>query len=118
MRAMKKCLVLCAFLVGSAFAHMQGAASSPVRSNCKDIDKVARQIADDWKEGYNSGNPDKVAALYSEDAYYLTQHFVTGIVQGRVNIRAYVQLGLTPSITSMPSGFSPPIAQATWHIPL
>jgi uncharacterized protein (TIGR02246 family) len=91
---MKRYLVLCAFLVGSAFAQMQGAASSPVRGNCKDIDKVARQIADEWKEGYNSGDPDKVAALYSEDAYYLTQHFVTGIVRGRANIRAYVQLGV------------------------
>ena len=91
---MKTSLVLCAFLVSSAFAQLQGAASSPVQGNCKNIDKVARQIAADWKEGYNGGNPNKVAALYSEDAYYLTQHFVTGIVHGRANIRAYVQSGV------------------------
>jgi ketosteroid isomerase-like protein len=91
---MKTCLILCAFLVGSAFPQVQGAGSLPVHGTCKEIDKVARQIAGDWKDGYNSGNAEQVAALYTEDAYYLTQHFVSGIVKGRANIRAYVQRGI------------------------
>jgi ketosteroid isomerase-like protein len=65
-----------------------------MHGTCKEIDKVARQIAVDWKDGYNSGNAEQVAALYTEDAYYLTQHFVSGIVKGRANIRAYVQRGV------------------------
>ena len=80
-------LILLCFLV----AHTQ---TLSAKSHCNSIDKVARQIADDWKDGYNTGNADKVAALYTEDAYYLTQHFVSGIVKGRANIRAYVQLGV------------------------
>jgi ketosteroid isomerase-like protein len=52
------------------------------------------QISQDWKDGYNSGDAPKVAALYTDDAYYLTQHFVTGIVHGHAAIQAYVQLGV------------------------
>jgi ketosteroid isomerase-like protein len=91
---MKTSLILCAFLAGSGFAQVPAAAPSPIEDNCKDIDKVAMQIAEDWKDGYNSGNAAQVAALYAEDAYYLTQHFVTGLVKGRTNIRAYVQRGV------------------------
>ncbi len=57
-------------------------------------DEIAiRRIVEQWKDGYNSGEIAKVSALYVEDAYYLTQHFVTGIVRGRAAIRAYVQRG-------------------------
>ncbi len=52
-----------------------------------------QHVIDDWKSGYNSADPDKVAALYAEDATYLTQHFITGIVHGRPAIRAYVKKG-------------------------
>ena len=52
------------------------------------------QIAEQWKSAYNQGDSARVAALYTDDAYYLTQHFVTGIVHGRANIRAYVQSGV------------------------
>ncbi|HUX11193.1 MAG TPA: nuclear transport factor 2 family protein [Terriglobia bacterium] len=47
-----------------------------------------------WKGGYNGGDADKVAALYAEDAFYLTQHFATGIVHGLANIKAYVKRGI------------------------
>ncbi len=43
---------------------------------------------------YNSGNAAKVAALYTEDAYYLTQHFVSGFVHPRSQIEAYIQRGV------------------------
>ena len=46
-----------------------------------------------WKNGYNSGDPEKVASLYSDDATYLTQHFVSGVVHGRPAIKAYVKKG-------------------------
>jgi ketosteroid isomerase-like protein len=84
-------LLLSLILLSSALAVAQ---ATPADATCKSIHKVARQIADDWKLGYNSGNAEKVAALYAENAYYLTQHFVSGIVKGRANIRAYVQLGI------------------------
>src|SRR5262249_44584449 len=70
------------------------AAQIPLRNDCENIEHVSQQIAWDWQDAYNSGNADKVAALYAENAYYLTQHFVTGIVHGRANIRAYVQHGV------------------------
>ena len=56
--------------------------------------KLVLQIIEQWKDGYNNGEAAKVAALYTEDAYYLTQHFITGIVRGRAAIQAYVQIGV------------------------
>lgn len=56
--------------------------------------KAIEQIVEQWKDGYNNGEASRVAALYTEDAYYLTQHFITGIVQGRSAIQAYVQRGV------------------------
>jgi hypothetical protein len=64
-------------------------------TGCSASDEAAlRRISEVWKEGYNSGNAGKVAALYTPDAYYLTQHFVTGIVHPRGRIQAYVQRGV------------------------
>lgn len=66
-----------------------------VPTGCGSADETAlRRISEQWKDGYNSGNAAKVAALYAEDAYYLTQHFVTGIVHPRDLIQAYVQRGV------------------------
>jgi len=52
-----------------------------------------QSISAQWKQSYNQGNAAGVAALYAPDAIYLTQHFVTGIVEGRPAIQAYVQRG-------------------------
>lgn len=57
-------------------------------------DAAIREIAERWKDGYNDGQAAGVASLYTEDAYYLTQHFATGIVHGRDAIQAYVQHGV------------------------
>lgn len=57
-------------------------------------EEAVRGISKAWKEGYNGGHAAQVAALYSEDAYYLTQHFLTGIVHPRPLIQAYVQRGV------------------------
>ncbi len=56
--------------------------------------KAIEQIVEQWKDGYNNGDASKVADLYTDDAYYLTQHFVTGIVKGKNAIKAYVQRGI------------------------
>jgi ketosteroid isomerase-like protein len=81
-------LLLCA----TAFAQ-QG--SQPNPTSCSPADESAiRKIADDFRDAYNSGNAAQVASLYSDGAYYLTQHYVDGIVEGRQNIQAYVQRGV------------------------
>ncbi|MGE5113312.1 MAG: YybH family protein [Acidobacteriaceae bacterium] len=58
-----------------------------------EVERRLRQIAEEFKDGYNAGDPERVAALYTEDATYLTQHFASGIVQGRAAIKAYVKNG-------------------------
>jgi uncharacterized protein (TIGR02246 family) len=65
-------------------------------SNCatRADDQAIAAIAETWKNGYNEGDASKVAALYTEDAYYLTQHYATGIVHPRSLIQAYVQHGV------------------------
>ena len=62
-------------------------------SNPQD-DVALRRIPEEWKLHYNNGDAAGVAALCTEDAYYLTQHFATGIVHGRAAIQAYVQIGV------------------------
>jgi uncharacterized protein (TIGR02246 family) len=57
-------------------------------------DQAIARIADRWKDAYNAGDAAKVASLYSPDAYYLTQHYVDGIVHPRPFIQAYVQGGV------------------------
>jgi uncharacterized protein (TIGR02246 family) len=74
----------------------QTAPLSPPQFPCstKADAQALAQIPELWQEGYNSGRAEKVAALYAKEAYYLTQHFVTGIVHGRDAIQAYVQNGV------------------------
>lgn len=57
-------------------------------------DQAIQTISEAWKDGYNRGDAAQVASLYSEDAYYLTQHFVSGVVYPRDQIQAYVQRGV------------------------
>jgi len=81
-------------------------------------DRAIRAIPGRWKAAGNAGQASEVSALYSDDAYYLTQHFVTGIIHGRVDIQAYVQrAALTPNIASTRSTCSPPNVLATSPTP-
>jgi uncharacterized protein (TIGR02246 family) len=48
-------------------------------------------VADAWKSAYNSGDPAGVAALYADDAYYLSAHV---LAHGRKQIEAYWQKGI------------------------
>jgi uncharacterized protein (TIGR02246 family) len=74
-------------------AHVSTGANP--QNSCSSADETAlRQISEQWKDGYNRGNAAHVASLYTEDAYYLTQHFVAGFVHPRSQIQAYVQRGI------------------------
>lgn len=57
-------------------------------------DQAIRDIARQWIDSYNQGRAERVASLYAEDAYYLTQHFADGVVHPRPMIQAYVQRGV------------------------
>jgi len=90
---MKYTAFICTTLILTVMACAQTV--SKATPSCSAKDQVSlRQIAEQWKDGYNNGAAAKVAALYSEDAYYLTQHYVTGIVHGHAAIQAYVQRGV------------------------
>jgi uncharacterized protein (TIGR02246 family) len=81
-------------LASVAFAQLPATSLVPEKHCSDPVDAGAlAQIAPQWMGGYNNGDPDRVAALYAEDATYLTQHFATGIVHGRASIRAYVKKG-------------------------
>jgi uncharacterized protein (TIGR02246 family) len=66
-----------------------------IRKQCSDPSTraVIQRIIDEWQAGYNAASPEKVAALYADDATYLTQHFASGVVHGRAAIKAYVKKG-------------------------
>ena len=87
-------------LLGSLAAFAQLPASPPAPVPAADAcaspeaKQIAQQMVDTWKAAYNAGDAARVAALYAEDADYLTQHFVTGVVHGRTQIQAYVQRGV------------------------
>jgi uncharacterized protein (TIGR02246 family) len=90
--------VLLILLCYPAYCQQSGVKTLPSdasQSNCDAPDdaEALKQVSQDWKNGYNNGEAAKVAGLYTEDAYYLTQHIVTGIVHGRREIQAYVQRG-------------------------
>jgi ketosteroid isomerase-like protein len=64
-------------------------------NSCSSADAAAiGKIADDFRDAYNRGDAAQVASLYTDGAYYLTQHYADGIIEGRNNIQAYVQRGV------------------------
>jgi len=81
--------VLCLLLV-----PRDPADSNPARCATPEDDHAIASIADTWKNSYNASDAARVAALYSDDAYYLTQHYVDGILHPRALIQAYVQHGV------------------------
>ena len=88
--------VLLSVTIATAQSKNGDAGTDRVRQTpCSSEDEGAlRQISELWREGYNNGDAAKVASLYTEDAYYLTQHFVAGVVHPRSQIQAYVQRGI------------------------
>jgi uncharacterized protein (TIGR02246 family) len=64
-------------------------------NSCPLTDEAAiRHLAEDWRDAYNRGDAAQVASLYTDGAYYLTQHYADGIIEGRNHIQAYVQRGV------------------------
>jgi len=90
---MKSFFLIFIFLCCAAGASAQALPLEPKQCSIPAVKVAMIQILDEWKTGYNAANPDKVAALYADDATYLTQHFASGIVHGRAAIRAYVKKG-------------------------
>ena len=81
------------FLLCALASLAQDSAAQEQRCTIAGINRAIGDIIESWKNGYNAGNPEKVAALYAPNATYLTQHFVTGVVYGRAAIKAYVKKG-------------------------
>jgi uncharacterized protein (TIGR02246 family) len=89
-------VLICAGAVRSQEFREGSRAGLDVQNGCTDAAdvKAIRQIAVQWKDRYNSGDAAGVASLYAENADYLTQHYITGIIHGRATIQAYVQRGV------------------------
>jgi ketosteroid isomerase-like protein len=89
-------VLLCAVAASSQETRAGAHAGAETQNGCTDAADVnaIRQIAAQWKDRYNSGDAPGVAALYAGNAYYLTQHYITGIIHGQASIQAYVQRGV------------------------
>ena len=75
------------------FAAPQTSTPKPeVRRRPMSTDDVdIRQISEDWINFYNAGDAAKVAALYTEDGYYLSAHI---LAHGRQAIQGYWERGI------------------------
>jgi uncharacterized protein (TIGR02246 family) len=87
------CFVILLLAVSARAQQSDRSTHTVAKDQCVDRGAL-EQVSERWKDGYNSGDTAKVAALYADNAYYLTQHFVSGIVHGRTAIQAYVQNGV------------------------
>ena len=74
-------------------AAPQTAAPKPeARDRPVSADEAAiRQISEDWIRFYNAGDAAKVAALYTDDGYYLSAHT---LAHGKQAIEAYWERGI------------------------
>jgi uncharacterized protein (TIGR02246 family) len=91
---MKTAFVLFAALcMALPLAAQQTVAPKPeVHERRMSVDEAAIwQISEDWVRLYNAGDPAKVAALYTEDGYYLSAHI---LAHGRQAIEAYWERGI------------------------
>ena len=82
-----------ALCVALPFAAPQTASPKPgVRVRPMSADEEAiRQVSEDWIKFYNAGDAAKVAALYTDDGYYLSAHI---LAHGRQAIEAYWERGI------------------------
>jgi uncharacterized protein (TIGR02246 family) len=77
-------------------AAPQTAAPKPeVRERSMSADEATiRQVSEDWIRFYNAGDAAKVAALYTDDGYYLSAHI---LAHGSQAIEAYWERGIKAS---------------------
>jgi uncharacterized protein (TIGR02246 family) len=91
---MKRAFVLFAalFMAVSVAAPQTAAPKPEARELSMSADEAAvRQVSEDWIRFYNAGDAAKVAALYTEDGYYLSAHI---LAHGRQAIQAYWERGI------------------------
>jgi uncharacterized protein (TIGR02246 family) len=74
-------------------AAQQTAAPKPeVQERPKSVEEAAIwQVSEDWVRFYNAGDAARVAALYTEDGYYLSAHI---LAHGKQAIEAYWERGI------------------------
>jgi ketosteroid isomerase-like protein len=88
---MEKALIMFAlFCTALPVATPQTVSSSPEQPASADRESI-RQIPEDWIRFYNAGDAAKVAAVYTEDGYYLSAHI---LAHGRPAIPAYWERGI------------------------
>ena len=82
-----------ALCIALPFVVPQTALPKPgVRERPMSADEVAiRHVSEDWIRLYNAGDAANVAALYTDDGYYLSAHMVA---HGRRAIEAYWERGI------------------------
>src|SRR5262249_22061345 len=94
-------LAVVVFLGSLLYPQTRGTVDAPatVARQCSTSEESAlRDIAERWRRRIQRGDAASVGALYREDAYYLTQHFVTGILHGRPSIQTYYSAESTQRI--------------------
>lgn len=86
-------LLFAALCLALPVAIPQAAAPKPeVRERPLSTDEAdIRHISENWIRFYNAGDAAKVAALYTEDGYYLSAHV---LAHGRQAIQAYWERGI------------------------
>jgi uncharacterized protein (TIGR02246 family) len=86
-------VLLAAWCMALPMAAAQASAPKiEVREQAMSADEaVIRQISEDWIRFYNAGDAAKVAALYTDDGYYLSAHI---LAHGRQAIEAYWERGI------------------------
>jgi uncharacterized protein (TIGR02246 family) len=91
---MKQLSVLLAVLCsGQPVAFPQAAAPKAAlkQQHVSAEEAAIRQVPEEWIRFYNSGDAAKVAALYTEDGYYLSAHI---LAHGKQAIQAYWERGI------------------------
>ena len=78
-------LALTILAVAGLAVSLAAAAAAPAE------EEAMGNIAQEWKNAYNRGDAAKVAALYTEDGYYLSAHI---LAHGREAIEAYWRRGI------------------------
>ncbi|HET9801914.1 MAG TPA: SgcJ/EcaC family oxidoreductase [Candidatus Acidoferrum sp.] len=89
---MKLLLVLLALLPPALCAQQPTTPQRLSQGSNSQLEEIAvRQISQEWLRVYNAGDAQKVAALYTADAYYLSAHV---LAHGREAIQAYFERGI------------------------
>lgn len=87
------CVLLLTRLIPLELIAQQADVHATANGNAGSNEEEAkmRQVAEAWKNAYNAKDAARVAALYSQDACYLSAHVMA---RGRPAIQAYFQRGI------------------------